>query len=501
MRTSLQARLTFNFLIIILVTIGILAVATNYIITDRFNEMVFNSGQRYANRVAPFFAAYYAENGSWDGIADVASESLYIPFGPPAPQQFTSEDSGNKETGDRQGDGFGRNQEKNDGGLLNFFPVLFSDYSAMGPAEERVLLIDMQGSIAYDSNPEDDVLPAIDENMDKGIVISADDEPVGTILVASSFGILTNVQRTFLIQVNTFLIAVAVISAVVAILLGWFQAKRIVAPVKSLSGAAQKVAAGDYTQRVEAKSKDELGEMADAFNTMAEDLEEQRTLRKRAMSDIAHELRTPLSILQIDLESIEDGISQPDSENIGMLRDQVVYIGKLVNDLRLLALADAGELTIEMDSLNLSSLIDAITHRVESSFNEKKLSLSVDIPEKDLLVNGDEQRLSQVLLNLLENARQHTPQGGEVSIRSIRLGDEVQTAIKDNGEGIPEADLPHVFDRLYRSSVSRSRNNGGTGLGLSIARSLIEAHGGRIWIQSKESEGTTITFTLPLAKL
>ena len=500
MRTSLQARLTFNFLIIILVTIGILAVATNYIITDRFNEMVFNSGQRYANRVAPFFAAFYAENDSWDGIEEIAAERLYLPIGPPTPQQFASEGMGNLDAGDRPADSLGKNQGDN-GSVRNFFPVLFGSYGGGGPAEERVLLIDLQGTIVFDSNPDGDVLPAIDENMDKGIVISADDEPVGTILVASSFGILTNVQRTFLIQVNTFLIVVAVISAVLAILLGWFQAKRIVAPVKSLSGAAQKVAAGDYTQRVEAKSKDELGEMADAFNTMAEDLEEQRTLRQRAMSDIAHELRTPLSILQIDLESIEDGISQPDSENIGMLRDQVIYIGKLVNDLRMLALADAGELTIEMEPLDLSSLIDAITHRVESSFNEKHLSLNVDIPEKDLLVNGDEQRLSQVLLNLLENARQHTPQNGEVSIRSIRLGDEVQTTIKDNGEGIPESDLPHVFDRLYRSSVSRSRNNGGTGLGLSIARSLIEAHGGRIWIQSKEGEGTMITFALSLAKL
>ena len=529
MRTSLQVRLTLYFLIIILITVGILAVATNFIISNRFNEMVFNTGQRLATRIEPFFADYFEQNGSWDNVSDNATEHLYYLTTPPFSQGFGQGDGEGQ--GQGQGQGWGANvaptedvgttQETNtpvDNPSDNnppeenppeesppedndIFPWLFPDPGTepkgLGPSEERVLLIDVNGSIVFDSNPDGDTLPSILDNLDKGVDIFVNEEKVGTILVASSLGILTSIQRTFLTQVNIFLIIVAVVSAAIAVAVGWFQAKRIVAPVKAIAGAAQQVASGDYTQRVPVESKDELGEMATAFNTMAEELEEQRVLRQRAMSDIAHELRTPLSVMQIDIESIEDGINEPNNENIGLLREQVIYISRLVNDLRMLALADAGELQFDMGLLDIAGLIKIIANRIENTFKDRKLTLSIDIPETNLMVNGDEQRLSQVLLNLLNNASQHTPEGGCISIRCVRIGDEIHTVIKDNGEGIPEMDLPYVFDRLYRASDSRSRKTGGTGLGLSIARSLVEAHGGRIWIQSVEGKGTTITFALP----
>ncbi len=519
MRTSLQVRLTLYFLIIILITVGILAVTTNFIISNRFNEMVFNTGQRLATRIEPFFADYYEQNGSWDNISDSATEHLYFLTVPPFSQGFGPGDV--EVQGQGQGQGWGANiaptevveTPQEDNTIVesppeesppednDIFPWLFSDPSnerkGLGPSEERVLLIDVDGSIVYDSNPDGGTLPSILDNLDKGVEILVNEEKVGTILVASSLGILTSIQRTFLTQVNIFLIVVAVISAAIAVAVGWFQAKRIVAPVKAIAGAAQQVASGDYTQRVPVKSKDELGEMASAFNTMAEDLEEQRVLRQRAMSDIAHELRTPLSVMQIDIESIEDGINEPNNENIGLLREQVIYINRLVNDLRMLALADAGELQFDMGPLDIAGLIKIIANRIENTFKDRKLTLSIDIPKKNLMVNGDEQRLSQVLLNLLNNASQHTSEGGNISTRCVRVGDEIHTIIKDNGEGIPETDLPYVFDRLYRASDSRSRKTGGTGLGLSIARSLVEAHGGRIWIQSVEGKGTAITFALP----
>jgi len=497
MRTSLQVRLTLNFLIIILVTLGILAVATNIIISDRFNEMVFNSGQRFANRVAPLFTSYYEENRSWDGIETYVEDRLYLyPEINKQPPEFP--EAGSEEESDELNTNEGaRRQSEGNNRLFGLFANPASGPIGPGPFEERILLIGLDGIVIYDSNPDGQTLPSLAGNLDKGVELIVDEEQVGTILIASSLGVLTSLQRTFLTQVNLFIFVIAVVSALVAVLIGWLQSRRIVAPVKALSGAAKKVADGDYTQRIEASRKDEIGEMANAFNTMAEDLEEQRVLRQRVMSDIAHELRTPLSVLQIDLESIQDGINQPNQENIGILRDQVIYIGKLVNDLRMLALADAGELSIEMDVLSLSSLIQAIASRVESSLKEKQLTLVLDLLEDDLLINGDEQRLSQVLLNLINNARQHTPPGGTIKVSGLRVGDEIQISIEDNGEGIPDADLPHVFDRLYRSSNSRSRKTGGTGLGLSIARSLVEAHHGRVWIRSKEGQGTTISFSLP----
>ncbi|HPD41500.1 MAG TPA: ATP-binding protein, partial [Anaerolineae bacterium] len=274
------------------------------------------------------------------------------------------------------------------------------------------------------------------------------------------------------------------------------QADRIIAPIKALSQATQQIARGDLSHRIPATSNDELGELATAFNTMAEDLERQQELRRRAMNDIAHELRTPLSVLQIELESLEDGLTEPTPEVISGLQTELGRLNHLVEDLRVLALTDAGELHLEWATLDLGELLYSMLERVRGSAREKELTLSAEIPETPVFVEGDARRLSQVLLNLLSNAIQHTPAGGSISVTlSLRDATTAQVAVRDTGEGIPAEHLPHIFERFYRPAVARTPK--GTGLGLSIAKNLVEAHGGSIWVESEEGRGSTFTFTLP----
>jgi signal transduction histidine kinase len=274
----------------------------------------------------------------------------------------------------------------------------------------------------------------------------------------------------------------------------------ILRPVKALSEASQKLAHGDYSHRIPVITDDELGEMTRSFNQMATELEGQELLRRRSLADVAHELRTPLSVLQIDLESIEDGIIEPDTETIQRLQMEVGTLRKLVEDLRILSLADAGELKLDMQPVDLNGLLHINAKRMERQAGEKGVSITEELTPGDPEVMGDEQRLSQVFLNLLSNALQYTPSGGAITIKSSFADESVRIDFIDTGSGIAEQDIPHVFERLYRSDEARARQNGGSGLGLSIARSLVISHGGKIWAQSAEGNGSTFSIELPLLR-
>jgi two-component system, OmpR family, sensor histidine kinase BaeS len=239
--------------------------------------------------------------------------------------------------------------------------------------------------------------------------------------------------------------------------------------------------------------------MAVAFNTMAEELERQRELRHRTTADVAHELRTPLSVLQIELESIEDGIIETTPESIAGLKAEVYYLNNLVEDLRMLSLVDAGELTVDLQRENINDLVTIVVKRLHEAAREAGVVLEAHLTAEPIWVMADDQRLVQVMFNLISNALNHTPEDGLVFVSVGSEIDEVQIKVQDNGVGIPEADIPFIFERLYRINRARSRDKGGSGLGLAIARSFVEAHGGRIWVESQEGEGSKFIFRLPRA--
>ena len=281
--------------------------------------------------------------------------------------------------------------------------------------------------------------------------------------------------------------------------LGVFVSRLLTAPLARLTGAAQAIAAGDLSQRVDVRSKDEIGDLGTAFNGMAASLAEAETLRRNLIADVSHELRTPLTIIQGNIQAILDGVYPLEMAQMAGLYDETRLLTRLVDDLHDLALADAGQLRLERTPVNVSDLARTAVGQfdpvAEAAGVKLTLETSEDVPE----VLGDADRLAQVLRNLLSNAIRHTPAGGQVVMRVERAGEQVTIQVADTGSGIAPEDLPHVFDRFYRGDKSRSRRGGGAGLGLAITRQLVTAHGGQIAVASTPGLGTTFTISLPAA--
>lgn len=288
-------------------------------------------------------------------------------------------------------------------------------------------------------------------------------------------------------------------AAAAGILLISLLSRRILAPVRTLNTAAQRLGQGDFSQRVPAAGPSELRHLSQTFNTMAENLAAAEQLRRNLAADIAHELRTPLSNIQGYLEAVNDGLLQPDAATIAALRQQTAHLVALVEDLRLLAQAEAGALQLDLQSQSLPDLLAAAVSAFRPQAAAKDINLTLGTAPGLPPLPLDATRIGQVAANLLANAILHTPAGGAVTVTVGQdAPNELWAAVQDSGPGIPAADLPHIFDRFYRVDPSRARSTGGVGLGLAIARQLIAAHGGRIHAASQPGQGSTFTFTLPL---
>jgi signal transduction histidine kinase len=292
--------------------------------------------------------------------------------------------------------------------------------------------------------------------------------------------------------------------ALVAVLL-WvaaFFARRISRPLIRLTRAAQRLAGGDLAVRVTGGSVREIQDLSQAFNAMAENLAQADQQRRQLTADIAHELRTPLSIIRGRLEGLQDGIYQATPEQIAALLDETALLERLIEDLRLLALADAGQLPLYPEPLDPARLLQDAAHALAPQAEAQGVALHVAVHDTVPEVQADPQRIAQVLGNLVGNALRHTPAGGQVTLHVWRPPlapdgvDRLLIAVADTGVGIAPADLPHIFDRFWRADRARVRSSGGAGLGLPIARRIVEAHGGQIWAYSQPGQGTTLTFSL-----
>jgi signal transduction histidine kinase len=271
-------------------------------------------------------------------------------------------------------------------------------------------------------------------------------------------------------------------------------------PLADIMAAADAVAEGDLSTRVEEKGPGEFRRLAQSFNRMAEELEHADVQRRNLTADVAHELRTPLHILQGNLEGILDGVYQPDTEHIEAMLDETRMLSHLVDDLQTLSLAEAGQLHLKMEPVDIAELLADVS----TSFSGPAEAAGIDLQVKttgtpeELTVSGDVERLDQVLSNLMGNALRHTPEGGSILLSASATQNGVQILVRDTGEGIPPEDLPYVFDRFWRGDKSRQRQSGtGSGLGLAIARHFIQAHSGAISVESELGAGTTFIIELP----
>jgi len=319
-------------------------------------------------------------------------------------------------------------------------------------------------------------------------------------LLGDNPALVADLDENFHAAVNEILVVAALAAFLAAVAVSVFTARRIVGPLQAMMKASQRIAAGDYRQRVQVLGQDELGALARAFNRMAETLERTEQRRMELIGDVAHELRTPLSSIKGIMEGLVDGVLTAEPATFLLVQREVARLQRLIHDLEELSRAEAGQVPLAPRAVAPADLVRAAADRLRPQFEDKSVSLHVDLPTDPPQIWADPSRIIQVLLNLLGNALQYTPSGGQVTVRSWRDDQEVVVAVQDTGIGIPAEHLPHVFERFYRVDKSRSRPGGGSGIGLTIARHLVEAHGGRIWATSPgPGQGSAFSFTLPIA--
>lgn len=287
---------------------------------------------------------------------------------------------------------------------------------------------------------------------------------------------------------------------ILGMLIGSLGVRKWVNPLADVMSAAEALAGGDFSVRVKERGDQEFIKLAKSFNHMAEELERSEIGRRNLTADLAHELRTPLHILQGNLEGALDGVYQASPEHFKSMLEETRLLQRLVEDLQTLSMAESGTLDFHFQTLNLKELLQDVVSSFSGQAEEGEIKINLDFPNDldDLSLEGDWHRLDQVLGNLVINALRYTPEGGEIILGADKTTDAVLITIHDTGEGIPPEDLPYIFDRFWKGDKSRSRASGGSGLGLAIARQLVTVHGGTIEVESQEEEGTKFTVKLPL---
>jgi len=285
----------------------------------------------------------------------------------------------------------------------------------------------------------------------------------------------------------------------VAALLAWLLARHLGGPVSAVAGGIRSLAAGDYRTRLEAAGSDEIARLAEDVNRLSSKLREHESARKRWMSDIAHELRTPLSVISGELEAMADGVRPLNRKQLASVQAETAHLAKLVSDLHSLALTDSGALAYRMHSLDLDEHVQLALDSVRGNAAQKNLEIRYPDAGREVRIEGDEQRVRQLLRNLLENSIRYTDAGGRVTVGLRGDARQASLTVSDTAPGVAAAECERLFERLYRAEGSRNRNSGGSGLGLAICRNIVEAHGGRITAQPGPDGGLLVTTTLPLA--
>lgn len=314
-------------------------------------------------------------------------------------------------------------------------------------------------------------------------------------------------EQDFLNRVNSYLWVAGFIAVAIALFLGLILTRQITLPIRALTKGAHQIAEGKLSYRVKANSKDELGELAQSFNSMASSLDKVEQSRRRMTADIAHELRTPLTIIEGTVDAMLDGIYKPDKEHLTSIKEQTAQLTRLINDLREISLAESGQLKLDLAPTDMVDMVRHKLSQAEVRALDKGIQLKENIHGEIPKVMVDSARMEQVIANLLTNAIRHTPSGGKITVSLETVTDvnayqfnepSVLVSIADTGEGISAEHLPYIFDRFYRVESSRAKNEGETGLGLAIVKQMVEAHNGKVWAQSEPGKGSTFYIAIPL---
>jgi two-component system OmpR family sensor kinase/two-component system sensor histidine kinase BaeS len=454
--------------VVILVAVAAIAILIQRTTDTEFRQYIRLSGMRASGSGIEQLVDHYQQEGSWQGVDELLAEGIYL-SGPRGMPMIPPSDG-------RPGAFAGRLD---------------------------VVLADANGKVVFDSEGSAQGKRLSSGDRSRALPITQDDgQVIGYLLLAftGSSGRLGELEQQFLDRMQTVLIAGAALAVMLGLLAAALLSRSLTAPLQRLAAAARAVARGDLGQQVTIEGTAEVAEVAHAFNDMTTALSQSERQRQNLVADVAHELRTPLSVVQGNLQAILDDVYALDKAEISKLYDETRLLSRLVDDLRELALADAGQLRLNIRSTDAARAVQATADNLALAAEAQGVALNIQVPDGLPAAQADPDRLAQVLRNLLVNALRHTPPGGSVTVTAIAAGDDVEIVVDDTGEGIPPEDLPYIFDRFWRAERSRRRDDrwtGGSGLGLSVAQSLIEAQGGRIWAESAHGEGSAFRFTLP----
>jgi len=477
----LWVRLTFAFVAVTLIGVAVVALLTDWSASTQFRQFLMHEAMMSPGGLTDDLASYYQQNGNWNGISKVLSDSQLTPVG--------------------RGRGMGM--------MMVGPPILFADAS---------------GRVVYDElgTRTGNVLSATDRA--SAMPVLSNGNTVGYLIAgAMRTDTLAPAEQSFLNDLRRTLVIAALIAGALGIILGLVVSRAVAAPLNDLANAAHAFAERDWSRRVRVSGTAEVATVAREFNAMADAIQRGEAQRRALVADIAHELRTPLAVVQGNLRAMLDEVYPLERKEIATIYDETRLLSRLVDDLRELALAESGQLDLKVETVDLGRVIRAAIENFSAAADAQNVRLifntssigshadaglgmgaqSAEQKTETPRVRGDSDRIAQVLRNLLANALRYTPSGGRIALSVTQDKNFARVSVADTGEGIAPENLTRVFDRFYRGDKSRARSSfdlrsgGGSGLGLAIAKSWVEAMGGRIGAESELGRGSTFWFTIP----
>jgi signal transduction histidine kinase len=463
MRKSLYLKLALAFILVAFISASLVVVFIRVTSQERLAQLVMD---QQISAMEQVLVDYYTFYGSWDGI-DLNWQQL----------QYVTAASVSPGT--------------NDPIPGNMRPEFRGRWQMFGLA-----------------NADDVVLVAVDPEYPEGSKLSeaglAEGTPVmvnnirvGTLLISRQQLDFNPEESRFLERTYQALTLAIGVALLVALVIGILLARTLTRPLKALTLAAQNITRGQLEQQVAVKSKDEIGQLATAFNSMSQEVARVNQLRRQMTADIAHDLRTPLTVIAGYVESMRDEVLQPTPERLALIYAEIERLQNLVGDLRMLSQVDAGELPLNPQLLSPRDLLERAAALFQHQAEQQNITLKMEAEDTLPQVKVDEARMMQVLANLLSNSFRFTPAGGSILLSAHAVKEGVRISVEDTGSGIAPEDLPQIFQRFHRADKSRHAESGETGLGLAIVRALVEAQGGRVWAESVPQQGTTIHLEFP----